>query len=221
MIRKWTTLLRNSCLIKRRSEKSTIARFSARPHHRNSPSRSPTFRAPSTALLAKINNKTKQKSQIRSLKMTVVTPPMAIANHSRMRMRHWNTLDSQLLSAQSKASLRSTMKNERRTPSKYALWMQSKKLRKRRHVKKKKRKIRKTNWSVTRSRGKKTIEKKDCWVNYKALAAIQKKLRLSLDSFNKLHLTNSRMLRIKNRLMKNYNKLRRKKRGIKRRRPNK
>lgn len=74
---------------------------------------------------------------------------------------------------------------------------------------------------MTRSRGKKTIEKKDCWVNYKALAAIQKKLRLSLDSFNKLLLTNSRMLRIKNRLMKNYNKLRRKKRGLKRRRPNK
>lgn len=54
-------------------------------------------------------------------------------------------MDSQSLRKLSKASLRSTMKSERRTPSKFALSMQSKKPRKRRHVKKKKRKIRKTN----------------------------------------------------------------------------
>ena len=53
--------------------------------------------------------------------MIVVTPPVVITKPSRMRMRHWNTLDSQSLSVLSKVSLRSTMKSERRTPSKFAL----------------------------------------------------------------------------------------------------
>ena len=47
------------------------------------------------------------------------------------------------------------------------------------------------------------IAKKDCLANFRASVATQKKLRLSLVSFNKLLQINSRMLRANNRPMKN------------------
>lgn len=96
------------------------------------------------------------------MRMIVVTLPMVNTNLSRVLTRLWSTLDNPSLRKQSKASSKNMKIRKRRTPSKYVSRMLSKKPRRRRNVKKKRRRRRKSNRSVMKSRGKRTIEKKDC-----------------------------------------------------------
>jgi hypothetical protein len=152
MLKRWMSLLINSCQSRKQSERSMIVRFSERLPRRSLLSRSRMSRALLMISLARTNkNKiNKQKSRIRShrTKKTVVTPLVASINPSRLQMRLLSTLDSLSLRKRTKVNSRNTMKKRKRMPSKFVNRMLNKKPKRRSNVKKSRRRRRKNNPNV-------------------------------------------------------------------------